>query len=186
MNKFDVYVASSWRNGYQPEVVRALRSACLEAYDFRTPAPGVRGFAWSEIDPDWQQWSVPQFANSIEHPLAVNGYGHDMRALMGADVTVLVLPCGRSAHLEAGLAAGMDKVLIVYSPEPCEPELMYRMAVLVTDDLNEVVTVAKAAVEWADARREVDCPPMSPHLSCGWDMVRKRLLSKLPAREAQP
>ena len=46
-----IYVASSWRNTLQPGVVAALRGDGHEVYDFRNPAPGVKGFAWSEIDP---------------------------------------------------------------------------------------------------------------------------------------
>ena len=32
-----IYVASSWRNPYQPEVVAALKKAGHEVYDFRNP-----------------------------------------------------------------------------------------------------------------------------------------------------
>lgn len=32
-----IYVASSWRNKYQPEVVAALRKAGHKVYDFRNP-----------------------------------------------------------------------------------------------------------------------------------------------------
>lgn len=39
-----IYVASSWRNPYQPEVVAALRKAGHQVYDFRNPEdnPGGR------------------------------------------------------------------------------------------------------------------------------------------------
>lgn len=47
-------------------------------------------------------------------------------ALDWADACVLVLPCGRSAHLEAGYCAGQGKVTIFYlHPDKFEPELMY-------------------------------------------------------------
>ena len=44
-----------------------------------------------------------------------------------ADVCVLVLPSGRSAHAEAGWMAGQGKLVMVYVPdvERMEPELMY-------------------------------------------------------------
>ena len=45
-----IYVASSWRNERQPEVVRCLRQRGHEVYDFRHPTPGDFGFRWSEID----------------------------------------------------------------------------------------------------------------------------------------
>ncbi len=133
-----VYVASSWRNPYQQEVVEWLRAAAFEVYDFRKPAdwdgsnpakPGDRGygFHWSDIDPDWLGWSTERFAESLDHPIAVGGFESDMRGLRECDAVVLVLPCGRSAHLEAGWAAGAHKPVVVFSPERLEPELMYRM-----------------------------------------------------------
>jgi hypothetical protein len=35
-----VYVASSWRNPWQPNVVGLLRSLGHKVYDFREPIPG--------------------------------------------------------------------------------------------------------------------------------------------------
>ncbi len=35
-----LYVASSWRNTYYPEVVAALREAGHEVYDFHNPPSG--------------------------------------------------------------------------------------------------------------------------------------------------
>lgn len=51
MKKRNIYVASSWRNPYQPVVVGELRFMGHEVYDFRNPEPGSHGFHWSEIDP---------------------------------------------------------------------------------------------------------------------------------------
>lgn len=122
-----VYVASSWRNPYQPEVVRALRNAGHEVYDFRNPKPGDSGFHWSEIDPEWQRWSPEQYGRALMHPLAVAGFESDMEALRSAEAVVLVLPCGRSAHLELGWACGAGKRSAVLMVQREEPELMYRM-----------------------------------------------------------
>lgn len=46
-----IYVASSWRNQHQPQVVSFLREQGHEVYDFRHPA-GKTGFQWSQIDED--------------------------------------------------------------------------------------------------------------------------------------
>lgn len=135
-----VYVASSWRNALQPAVVLALREAGHEVYDFRNPAPGNHGFAWSQIDPAWQTWSPATFRAALGHPIAAEGFGHDMRALRSADATVLVLPCGRSAHLELGWAAGHRQRTAVLIPEPCEPELMYSMLGAICTDIGQVVS----------------------------------------------
>jgi hypothetical protein len=63
----------------------------------------------------------------------------------GKDLCV-VMPCGRSAHLEAGWFVGQGRRLAVLLSGDEEPELMYRMAGLVTDDLDEVISwLGKAA-----------------------------------------
>lgn len=59
--------------------------------------------------------------------IAGEGFDSDMAALRACDACVLVLPCGRSAHLELGWAAGARKETIVLCPDPEEPELMYLM-----------------------------------------------------------
>ena len=56
-----------------------------------------------------------------------------------ADVCVLVLPCGRSAHTEAGWFAGKGLKTIVYMPEKQEPELMYKLFDGVVDNLNDLL-----------------------------------------------
>ena len=121
-----VYVASSWRNTEQPAVVGMLRDAGCDVYDFRNPEPGDTGFSWSKIDPDWQLWTTRAFREVLEHPIAKAGFAKDMRALEWCDLCVLVLPCGRSAHLELGWACGASKRTAVLL-RPGEPELMYRM-----------------------------------------------------------
>lgn len=122
-----IYVASSWRNTLQPSVVSALREAGHEVYDFRNPAPGEEGFHWSEIDTSWKTWTPLEFRKGLQHSIAEHGFKRDMDALQACDACVLVLPCGRSAHLELGWAAGAGKRTYVFMPKPDEPELMYKM-----------------------------------------------------------
>ena len=43
------------------------------------------------------------------------------------DTCVIVLPCGRSAHTEAGWFAGSGKTVVAYIPVRQEPELMYKL-----------------------------------------------------------
>jgi len=122
-----IYVASSWRNNQQPMVVKVLREAGHEVYDFRRPCPGELGFQWLDVDPKWKSWNPLEFANALNHPIAQKAFTTDMTALMECDVCVLVLPCGRSAHLEAGWAVGNGKHLFILLDQS-EPELMYAMA----------------------------------------------------------
>ena len=133
-----IYVASSWRNQYYPEVVKSLREAGHDVYDFRNPPHGGNGFRWTDIDPDAFRWTFDQYARGLTHPLAERQFAADLEALEWADTCVLVLPCGRSAHTEAGWLAGRGRRVIVYIPEMVEPELMYKLFDRVVDNLDEL------------------------------------------------
>ncbi len=122
-----VYVASSWRNPHQPEVVKWIREYGIEVYDFRHPTPETRGFAWSEIDQHYQMWGPAEFRAVFSHPIAKRGFASDLAGMMSSQVCVLVLPCGRSAHLEAGFMAASGKPTYIYMPQKEEPELMYML-----------------------------------------------------------
>lgn len=135
-----IYVASSWRNTEQPEIVRILRNLGHEVYDFKNPAPGNTGFAWSAIDPDWQRWTPDEYRAALQHPIAVEGYRFDIEALRACDDVVLVLPSGRSASWEFGYAMGQGKRGTVVQFSGTEPELMYREARIVTR-MSELVEV---------------------------------------------
>ena len=131
-----IYVASSWRNTFQPSVVAALRADGHEVYDFMDS----EGFHWSEVDPGWKSWAdnVPRFLKGLTHPCAERGFKRDMSSLIACDVCVYVMPCGVSASLECGFACGAGKLVIVYVPALREPDLMVKMAHLVTDNLESI------------------------------------------------
>lgn len=128
-----IYVASSWRNIDQPFVVAALRAAEHEVYDFKNPRPGDHGFHWKDVGlaPTEKNACPPRrLRETLKHPRAIEGFASDFGAMRWADACVLVLPCGRSAHLEAGWMAGAGKPTIVLALETgsastIEPELMY-------------------------------------------------------------
>ena len=134
-----IYVASSWRNDRQPAVVDTLRAAGHEVYDFRHPEPGNDGFHWSEIDPSWQGWDGAQFASALAHPIAEAGYGRDRAGLDWCDTCVLVLPSGRSAHLEAGYAVGQGKPTVILLDDQQEPELMYKLATTLVHSIDDLL-----------------------------------------------
>ncbi len=133
-----IYVASSWRNEKQPAIVKALRGAGHEVYDFRNPRPGNHGFHWSEIDAGWQEWTVDEYRSALRHPIAESGYRSDFDAMEWADVFVGVQPFGRSASLEMGWAAGKGKPTILLLDNG-EPELMVKMISCIACSVNEVL-----------------------------------------------
>ena len=135
-----IYAASSWRNSLQPAVVETLRAGGHEVYDFRNPPNGVGGFAWSQIDPEWQGWSARRYRELLTtSPIAAAGFVSDLRGMQWADTCVLILPCGRSAHLEAGWFCGQGKRCMVLTRDGEEPELMALLATDICINLDEVI-----------------------------------------------
>lgn len=140
-----IYVASSWRNETQPIVVASLRERGHEVYDFKNPREGDHGFHWSDVGmPTYDRATnsdvpVHEYLSGIEHPIALAGFRSDFEAMEWADTCVLVLPCGRSAHLELGWFVGAGRRTAILLDGPMvTPELMYRMVDLRTPDLDEV------------------------------------------------
>lgn len=137
-----IYVASSWRNEQQADVVAALRAEGHEVYDFKNPEPGNTGFGWRQCsEKPIDELSLTEFANLIvAHPVAQAGFKLDRDALHWCDTCVMVLPCGRSAHLEAGYAAGQGKeTVFLLSKDKFEPELMYLLGDGVCPTLADVI-----------------------------------------------
>lgn len=139
-----VYVASAWRNTQYPAVCAALREIGCRVYDWRAPG---RAFAWDDIDPGWRDWSSAEYIAALRTPAAQEGFARDMRAMARADLCVLLLPSGRSAHLEAGWMAGRGKGLIILHPDGEEPELMAGMANSVVSTLPQLIV---AVEEWSN------------------------------------
>lgn len=151
-----VYVASSWRNEHQPAVVTALRKLGLDVFDFRehpqpTPPWGKMGYG-----PDaGRHWTHDEIRRAFNDPRVLDVFKRDMGALRHAEVTVLVCPSGRSAHLEAGFATGAGQKLVAFTPEGVEPEIMTMMA-------DHIVTSIDDLCAWFEAEkalRQSGSPP---------------------------
>src|SRR5262249_7023350 len=112
-----------------------------EVYDFKNPAPGDNGFSWKQCASREQLVDPKRFRDEVlTHPIAQQGFNSDMNALSEADATVLVLPCGRSAHLEFGWAAGTgQKTFVLFDAVIDEPELMYLMNYKLCVSLDELI-----------------------------------------------
>lgn len=152
-----IYIASSWKNEYQPRVVEWARMVGFEVYDFKNPQEGDHGFHWTDVGlaKDERPCTLARLKEALQHPRALDGYKKDSTAMMWADACVLVLPAGRSAHLEAGWMAGAGKRVLVYAQDEAliEPELMYGLLGIL--NIDEALCTSWAEVcaklhEWKD------------------------------------
>ena len=133
-----IYTASSWRNSYYQSVVDFIRKEGHEVYDFRNTI-STRGketaFNWDQIDVDWENWEISEMSAILHHDLALNAFRSDYIGMLESDVCVLILPSGKSSHIEAGFMKGMGKKLIIFLPEKDRPELTYSIADSIVSDL---------------------------------------------------
>lgn len=143
-----IYLATSWRNTYHFTVLNHLQALGHEVYNFKSSEPMPAGgpqptsFGWDELDLYYKSWDPRQYRDFlVTSQRAAAGYLGDFRGMEWADTCVLTLPSGRSAHLEAGYMKGRGKRLIIYIPEPIEPDLMYLLADHICIELEELSKV---------------------------------------------
>src|SRR4051794_19474095 len=101
-----IYIASSWRNEHYDGVRGMIEQAGYEVHDWRNAATAFR---WDAIDPDYRTWTPDQYTEALNHPLAKTGFRNDHEGMIASDICGLLLPSGRSAHVEAGYMGGRGK-----------------------------------------------------------------------------
>lgn len=138
-----VYVASSWRNDYYKIIVDTLRAKGHAVFDWRNPPTGGHGFSWTDVSPKWHP-DIPvrtdDYIDMLNHPIAEAGYASDLSGMVWANTCVLLLPCGRSAHTEAGYMCGRGKPVHVLRLDPQEPDLMYKLFDSICGTTDELLT----------------------------------------------
>ena len=137
-----VYIASSWRNEEHQQLVALMRAHGFDVYDFRNAETAT---TWAKMGLP-HLWSTSDFLQCLKHPEAERAFQSDDKALRDCDICILALPCGRSAHLEAGLAMGAGKFTLIYLGDKWdgEPELTYKMADGIVVSQNQLVAACRS------------------------------------------
>lgn len=134
-----IYVASSWKNERYEAVCTELRNVGHTVLCWRE-----NPFQFTTIDPNWEKWTSKQFIAAMHTDVFKDGCKKDLDLMYQADMVLLLLPCGRSAHLEMGWAVGVEwccTVVLMDSGCPT-PELMYGLCDAVVTDVADVVRLA--------------------------------------------
>lgn len=144
-----IYTASSWKNPHYEYVVTTLKESGFEVYDFRS-AISTEGhklaFDWEQIDINWEFWNEEEFLEGLRHPLALNAFRSDFNGMMSSDVCVMILPCGKSSHIEAGFMKGLGKKLYILMLGTHRPELTYSLADRVFTSVHSLIAGLQAEV----------------------------------------
>ena len=151
-----IYIIGSLRSPNPPAVASFLREQL---------GPGVEVFddwyaAGEHADDSWRDYEQERghtFAQALGGYAARHVFEYDRKHLNESDVVVLVLPAGRSGHLEFGWAMGKGKTGIILLEEPRSPnakveaappperwDVMYNFATAVVQKEEELVKMLKA------------------------------------------
>lgn len=120
-----VYVIGSLSNQRIVEVANALEEKGHEVFaDWFSPGP--------EADVKWREYEMARgrgYAQAVVGPHARNVFEFDKRWLDWATDVVLVLPAGKSGHLELGYSIGSGKRgYVLFDGEPERWDVMYGFA----------------------------------------------------------
>jgi len=99
--------------------------------------------AGPEADDYWQKYERAKgstFAGALAGFAAQHVFAFDKKHLDACDIAVMVMPAGKSAHLELGYCKGIGKKTVIYmDKEPERFDVMYNFADKVCTSQEEVV-----------------------------------------------
>ena len=131
-----IYLIGALKNGAIPDVARRLRSYGHDVFDaWWAPGP--------EADKFWQSYEESRghsFGVALAQPFSQHIYAFDKFWLDWADTGVLVMPAGKSAHLELGYLLGRGLPGYILLPEePADWDQMYNLATGVYYSVDELM-----------------------------------------------
>ena len=130
-----IYVIGSLRSQEVQLVGKALRDIGWIAFD------DWHG-AGPEADDYWQKYEINRgrsYREALAGHVANHNFYFDKEHLDSSDAGILVLPAGKSAHLELGYLIGQGKPgYILMSGEPERYDLMYKFATGIFFSIEEM------------------------------------------------
>lgn len=118
-----IFIASPWKNKDQVEkLMEELQAKGHEAHSFIES--GANLLSGEPIE-DYMKMFNEALKNWQQQDERVSKiFNSELETLKKCDLVVLLLPAGISAHLEAGIAYGWGKRVILIGPIP-KPEIVY-------------------------------------------------------------
>lgn len=132
-----IYVIGSLRNPNIPVVAAALRASTgLRVFDDWYSAGPNADDHWKE----YEQARGRDYISALAGAAAKNVYAFDKRHLEAATDVVLVLPAGKSGHLELGFCAGRGKRTYILLEAGVDPrwDVMYKFADAVVESVSQL------------------------------------------------
>ena len=139
-----IYMVGSLRNGKMPEIANKLAAAGYDAFaDWHA--------AGYEADDKWQEHEQSRgrtYREALYGYHARDVFEFDLTHINRCDFVVLILPCGKSGHLELGWALGRGKPgFVLFDKEPERWDVMYQFANAVCFSVDELLVELANHVE---------------------------------------
>ena len=121
-----LYLIGSLRNPDIPRIGNRLREELgIEVFDDWFAAGPIADDSWQE----YEKLRGKTYPEALASYAARHVFDFDKHHLNRCDAAVLVLPAGKSGHLELGYMAGMGKpTFVLFDQEPERWDVMYQFA----------------------------------------------------------
>jgi hypothetical protein len=118
-----IYLIGSLRNPEIPRIGIYLRDLGFEVFDDWFAAGPIADDSWQAYE---KERKTP-YQEALKGYAARHVFDFDLFHLNRADIGVLVLPAGKSGHLELGYMIGMGKPsYVLFDTEPDRWDVMYQ------------------------------------------------------------
>jgi nucleoside 2-deoxyribosyltransferase len=134
--KTHIYLVGSLRNPKIPHLAQTLRKEGYEVFsEWHNPGP--------EADMHWQEHEKlkgSSYKEALEGSHVENVFYYDKTYIDFSDIVIMVMPAGRSGHLELGYAAGCGKkTFILLDKEPEQYDVMPRFSDAICNNVSELI-----------------------------------------------
>lgn len=130
-----IYLIGSLRNPQVPIIANQLRAVGHEVFDDWYAAGEIADDRWR----DYEKQRGRTYVEGLQGLAARHVFAFDRLHLERAEIAVLVLPAGRSGHLELGWALGHGKAGYVLIDDPERWDCMYQFATGVVTSVEALI-----------------------------------------------
>lgn len=142
-----VYLIGSLRNPEVPKIANKLREHGLEVFDDWYSAGEEADDKWR----DYERGRGHSYLEALDGHAATHVFEFDKNHLDTSDAVVLVLPSGKSGHLELGYSIGRGKRGYILLDDPERWDVMYKFADGVFDKVEDLVAkLTKQPIKWVN------------------------------------
>ena len=134
-----IYLIGSLRNPQVPQLANRLREHGFDVFDDWYAAGPEADDKWR----DYEKERGHSYLEALEGEAAKNVFRFDKNHLENADTVVLILPAGKSGHLELGWSLGQGKKGYILLDSPDRWDVMYQFATEVFDSEDDLIVRLK-------------------------------------------